>query len=265
LKNYYDAAESSGGEVPQFEVDANGKYDFSKPLVKNENLTNVEFGFAQKSEIYSFNLNLFYMYFRDEIIKRGMVDRFGQPKTGNADRTTHTGIEFSGELRPIQNVFVNVNFSYMKNIVNKGFVYMKYRDPITNQKKVAQIDLSGFRIPNSPELIGNIRLSYDNDVIFASLSANYVGKQFTDNFDEKLPELLSQYPKMVRYKDNVVPDYFVVNFDARYKFDVPYLGKVTLFGRVNNLFNRLYATYGIGNEFFPAAERNFFGGIELSL
>jgi len=265
LKNYYDAAESSGGEVPQFEVDANGKYDFSKPLVKNENLTNVEFGFAQKSEIYSFNLNLFYMYFRDEIIKRGMVDRFGQPKTGNADRTTHTGIEFSGELRPIQNVFVNVNFSYMKNIVNKGFVYMKYRDPITNQKKVAQIDLSGFRIPNSPELIGNIRLSYDNDVIFASISANYVGKQFTDNFDEKLPELLLKYPKMVRYKDNVVPDYFVVNFDARYKFDVPYLGKVTLFGRVNNLFNRLYATYGIGNEYFPAAERNFFGGIELSL
>ncbi|MCR4417375.1 MAG: TonB-dependent receptor [Ignavibacteria bacterium] len=265
LKNYYDAAESSGGEVPQFELDANGNYDFSKPLVKNENLTNVEFGFSKKSNLYSFNVNLFYMYFKDEIIKRGMVDRFGQPKTGNADRTTHTGIEFSGELRPIQNVSLNLNLSYMKNIVNKGFIYMKYRDPITNQRKVAQIDLAGFRIPNSPELIGNLRLTYDDDKLFASLSANYVGKQFTDNFDNKLNELLTKYPRMVNYKDNIVPDYFVVNFDARYKLEVPYLGKVTLFGRINNLFNRLYAAYGIGNEFFPAAERNFFGGIELSL
>ncbi len=160
---------------------------------------------------------------------------------------------------------MNLNLSYMRNEVNKGFIYMRYRDPITNQRKVAQIDLSGFRIPNSPELIGNIRLSYDNDVVFLSLSANYVGKQFTDNFDNKLNELLAKYPKMVNYNDNVVPDYFVMNFDARYKFDLPMLGKVTLFGRVNNLLNRLYAAHGIGNEFFPAAERNFFAGIELTM
>ncbi len=265
LKNYYDAAESSGGETPQFEIDENGKYDFTKPLVKNENLTNLEFGISQGTKFYSLNLNLFYMFFKDEIIKRGMVDRFGQPITGNADRTTHTGIEFSGEFRPISNVILNVNLSYMKNLVDKGYVYMKYRDPITNQRKVAQIDLSGFRIPNSPDLIGNLRISYDNDIMFLSLSANYVGKQYTDNFDNKLNELLSRYPKMVSYTDNVVPEYFVFNLDAKYKFEIPLLGKLTVFGRINNLFNRLYAAYGIGNEFFPAAERNFFGGIELVL
>ncbi len=265
LKNYYDAAESSGGEVPQFEIDNQGNYDFSKPLVKNENLTNLEFGISHKTNFYSYNLNVFYMFFKDEIIKRGMVDRFGQPITGNADRTTHQGIEFSGEINPFRYISVNLNLSYMKNVVDKGFVYMKYRDPITNQRKVAQIDLAGFSIPNSPDLIGNLRISYDDNSLFLSLSANYVGKQFTDNFDKKLNELLIKYPKMVSYNDNVVPDYFVINFDARYKFEIPYLGKVTIFGRINNLFNRLYAAYGIGNEFFPAAERNFFGGVELSL
>lgn len=265
LKNYYDAAESSDGQTPQFEVDANGNYDFSKPLVKNENLTNVEWGIAQRTNRYSFNLNLFYMFFKDEIIKRGMVDRFGAPITGNADKTTHKGIELSTELNLISNLFLNFNLSYMKNLVEKGFIYMKYKDPNTNEKKVAPIDLSGFRIPNSPELIGNIRISYDDDILFLSLSANYVGKQYTDNFDEKLNEFLKKYPKMVSYTDNVVPDYFVLNLDARYRIDVPFLGKVVVFGRINNLFNRLYATYGIGNEFFPAAERNFFGGIELTL
>ncbi|MCX8056362.1 MAG: TonB-dependent receptor [Ignavibacteria bacterium] len=265
LKNYYDAAESSGGETPQFEVKPNGDYDFSKPLVKNENLTNLELGVSQQTNFYSFNVNLFYMFFKDEIIKRGMVDRFGQPITGNAERTTHAGVEFSGEVNPFKNIFVNLNLSYMKNTVNKGFIYMKYRDPITNQRKIAQIDLSGFAIPNSPELIGNVRVSYDDEKLFLSLSANYVGKQYTDNFDNKLNELLIKYPRMVNYNDNVVPDYFVVNLDARYKLEIPIIGQLTLFGRVNNLFNRLYAAYGIGNEFFPAAERNFFGGIELSL
>lgn len=263
LKNYYDAAESSGGETPQFEVKPNGEYDFSKPLVKNENLTNIEIGISQRSYLYSFNLNLFLMFFKDEIIKRGMVDRFGQPITGNADRTKHSGVEFSGELRPLRNFLINLNLSYMRNVIEKGFIYMKYRDPITNQRKVAQIDLAGFTIPNSPNLIGNIRVSYDRDDIFLSLSANYVGKQFTDNFDNKLNELLTKYPKMVNYNDNVVPDYFVMNFDARYSFDLMNFGRVTIFGRVNNLLNRLYAAYGIGNEFFPAAERNFFAGLEL--
>ncbi len=266
LKNYYDAAESSGGAVPQFEVDVNGNYDFSKPLVKNENLTNLELGFSQRSKFYSYNLNFFYMFFKDEIIKRGMVDRFGQPITGNADRTSHMGIEFSGMFNPLNYLFFNVNLSYMKNIVNKSFVYMKYRDSVTGEKdKVAKIDLSGFKIPNSPDLIGNIRISYDDDKLFLSLSANYVSEQFTDNFDKKLNELLIQYPKMVNYSDNVVPDYFVVNLDFRYKVELPAFGKFTLFGRVNNLLNRIYATYGIGNEFFPAAERNFFGGIEINL
>ncbi len=266
LKNYYDAAESSGGAVPQFEVDVNGNYDFSKPLVKNENLTNLELGFSQRSKFYSYNLNFFYMFFKDEIIKRGMVDRFGQPITGNADRTSHMGIEFSGMFNPLNYLFFNVNLSYMKNIVNKGFVYMKYHDPVTGEKdKVAKIDLSSFKIPNSPDLIGNIRISYDDDKLFLSLSANYVSEQFTDNFDKKLNELLIQYPKMVNYSDNVVPDYFVVNLDFRYKVELPAFGKFTLFGRVNNLLNRIYATYGIGNEFFPAAERNFFGGIEINL
>lgn len=192
-----------------------------------------------------------------------MVDRFGQPITGNADRTKHTGIEFSGELRTVRNLLINLNLSYMRNVIDKGYIYMKYRDPITNQRKVAQIDLAGFTIPNSPSLIGNIRISYDKENIFLSLSANYVGKQYTDNFDNKLKELLIKYPKMVSYNDNVVPDYFVTNFDARYSFDLINFGKVTIFGRINNLFNRIYAAYGIGNEFFPAAERNFFAGVEL--
>jgi iron complex outermembrane receptor protein len=34
---------------------------------------------------------------------------------------------------------------------------------------------------------------------------------------------------------------------------------------VNNIFDNLYSAYAIGQEFFPAAERNFIAGIQISL
>ncbi len=44
LKNYYDAAESSGGEVPQFEQNPDGSYNFNNPLVKPETMNDFELG-----------------------------------------------------------------------------------------------------------------------------------------------------------------------------------------------------------------------------
>ncbi len=38
------------------------------------------------------------MLFNDEIVKNGKVDRFGQPITGNMERTLHQGIEVSAQL-----------------------------------------------------------------------------------------------------------------------------------------------------------------------
>jgi outer membrane receptor protein involved in Fe transport len=35
--------------------------------------------------------------------------------------------------------------------------------------------------------------------------------------------------------------------------------------QVNNLFNRLYASHGEGDEFFPAAERNIFASLRFGL
>jgi iron complex outermembrane receptor protein len=266
LKNYYDAAESSGGATPQFEVNVDGNYNFSKPVVKNETLQNFELGTHLDFEQLRVNLNLYLMSFRDEIVKKGQLDRFGQPVTGNADRTTHLGAEMTLNYNILQKIFFSANFSISQNKINEGKTYIKYKDPTTKKKLIKEIDLSENKISNFPDMIANFRLSYKTDNIFASISGNYVGKQFTDNFDNKLKRLLALYPNFVEYNDNVVPDYFVANFDFRYTFhEVGFINELTLFGRVNNLFNRIYATYGIGKEFFPAAERDFFGGIEIRL
>ena len=100
LKNYYDAAESSAGETPQFELNPDGSYNFSSPLVKPETMNDLELGFSHQTYNLTINLNLYYMLFENEIVKNGKVDRFGQPITGNVDQTTHTGVEFSFIFKP---------------------------------------------------------------------------------------------------------------------------------------------------------------------
>ncbi len=266
LKNYYDAAESSGGATPQFQSDATGNYDFSNPFVKPETLRNLEFGTYYNVDRLKINLNLYLMSFKDEIVKKGHLDRFGQPVTGNAEKTTHVGAEFTLDYYFLRELTITANISLSQNKINDGKTFIKYKDPIAEKKLIKEINLAGNKISNFPDVIANFRLSYKTDNIFTSISGNYVGKQFTDNFDNKLNELLTLYPNFVEYNDNIVPAYFVANFDLRYTFlQLGFINELTIFGRINNLFNKLYTTYGIGKEFFPAAERNIFGGIEIRL
>jgi len=93
LTNYYNADESSGGEVPQFEKNALGQYDFSKPLVKPETMNDLELGTSYTNDKLSLSLNFYYMLFNNEIVQQGQVDQFGQPITGNMERTIHYGME----------------------------------------------------------------------------------------------------------------------------------------------------------------------------
>ncbi len=262
LKNYYDAAESSGGEVPQFEIKPDGTYDFSKPLVKPETMNNIELGSSYTGKNFTTSLNLFYMLFNDEIVKQGAVDRFGQPITGNMDKTIHYGIE-STFLYNHKDIFeLILNGSLSKNYISSGFAYFYDKKAFSTIK----LDLSSNRISGFPDITINaiLKITYNNFLL--QLSGKYVGSFFTDNYDNKLLDYIKIYPKVADYSDNKVDAYFVANLYTSYNFQLEsYLKNIKLYAQVNNIFDNLYAAYGIGKEFFPAAERNFLLGIKLGL
>lgn len=257
LKNYYDAAESSGGETPNFKVKPDGSYDFSQPLVKPETMTNFELGFNFSENNFNSSLNFYYMLFNDEIVKNGQVDRFGVPITGNMDRTLHAGVEFSSILNLTNTLSLFGNTTYSINRIQKG----KYFG-----KRGIIIDLKGNNLSGFPDLLANFGIQFKTENILIKLNGKYVGKMFSDNFGKKLKEYLLQYPRLVKYDDNVNDAYFVMDLFASYQFDfLNSLQKSKLFVQVNNLFDRLYSAYAIGKEFFPAAERNFLIGIQIGL
>lgn len=261
LKNYYDAAESSAGEVPQFELNADGSYNYSKPLVKPETMNDIEVGFAFNNSFLSASANFYYMIFNDEIVKKGQVDRFGQPITGNVDQTIHSGIEFQAiaKLSDAFDVFGNLTLS--NNEIKKGKYFFK-------KGKYASdfIELNGNSISGFPDILANFGIQFKQSNLFLKLTGKYVGKMYSDNFDAKLKDYLSQFPGFVDYTDNVNDAYFVIDFYGSYDFKLfNALDNSKVFLQINNLFDNLYSAYAIGKEFFPAAERNFIAGIQIGL
>jgi len=258
LKEYYDAAESSGGEVPQFELNPDGTFNFDKPLTKPETMNDFELGASLNDEDYSITLNLFYMLFNDEIVKKGQVDRFGQPITGNVDKTVHLGAELSAIIKLLNDrieLFGNATVS--RNTIEEGKFFIDADD---------FIELDANRISGFPDFLTNFGISYKDHGLYFRLTGKYVGEFFSDNYDNKLGNYFNQFPGFTDYSDNINEAYFVSDFFASYEFrllnaQTPW--KVYL--QVNNIFDNLYSAYAIGKEFFPAAERNYLAGIQVGL
>jgi iron complex outermembrane receptor protein len=258
LKNYYDAAESSGGAEPQFERNSDGTFNFNEPLVIPETMNDFELGATVSDKNYSVTLNLFYMIFNDEIVKSGQLDRFGQPVTGNVDRTVHAGVELSFILKFQRNKFEIIgNGTISRNTIEEGNYYID---------SDSFINLSGNRIAGFPDYLANLSLVFNDAGWYFRLIGKYVGDFFSDNYDENLDNYLKVYAGFVDYSDNVNEAYFVADFLASYQFPVVNTSAPwKVYFQLNNIFDNLYSAYAIGKEFFPAAERNWLACIQIGL
>ena len=258
LKEYYDAAESSGGAVPQFEANPDGTFNYDEPFVKPETMNDFELGATLADENYSITLNLFYMLFNDEIVKKGQVDRFGQPITGNVDKTVHLGAELSAIIKLVnEKIELFGNATVSRNTIEEGKFFIDADN---------FIELNGNRISGFPDFLANFGVVYKDHGFYFRLTGKYVGEFFSDNYDNNLRNYLNQFPGFTDYSDNVNDAYFVSDFFASFEF--PLLSAQTpwkVYLQVNNIFDNLYSANAIGKEFFAAAERNFLAGVKIGL
>jgi len=266
LTNYYDAAESSGGATPQFRLLSNGKYDFDNPLVTPETMNDFEAGMNYLTGNLTLSVNGYYMLFDNEIVKKGQVDRFGQPITGNMDNTIHKGVEFSAMYKPVNELEIMLNTTISSNYISSGKTYVNASDPVTGEEIVKAVDLSDNRISGFSNLQFGSIVRYKNWGLTLQADARFVGDFYSDNYGENLSKYRTLYPGITSYSDNKIDSYFTANFFASYDFQPSlFFNNIKLFVQVNNVFDNLYAAYAIGGEFFPAAERNMLFGIKLGL
>ena len=248
LKNLYAAEYSSFGDRPLFEADTSGgnvKYDFSKPLANPEHLLDIEIGFGYHHTDANLSANLYWMEFTDELVKSGQVDIFGQPVTGNAQRTRHIGFEVDGNISFSKVFSLSGNLSLSRNELIHHRVFVESSDAAGNTiytpKYLDNNPIAGF-----PNALGNLRFTCRDDLITTSIVVKYVGSFYTDNF---------------KNEENKNDAYTVINAEILYNLPRIINSKFLVRGEVRNLFNRLYSMNGEGNAFFPAAERNYILGI----
>ncbi len=246
LKNLYDAAESSGGETPQFAMSPDGRFDFTSPIVKPEQLLNLELGAGYITDGAKVLLNSYVMDFTDEIVKSGQLDRFGQPVTGNAEKTLHFGFELSAQLRLRYGFTLDVNGLLSHSRLDRYDVY-----EIDGSGAPVVRSLDGNRIAGFPEKLANARLSWSDEGFSAALLWKYVGEQYTDNEQNE---------------DNKVDAWSILNLALSYRSTaLPWWKAVEARLSVNNIFDTLYAQSGEGNQFFVGAERNYFIDLAFEL
>jgi iron complex outermembrane receptor protein len=109
---------------------------------------------------------------------------------------------------------------------------------------------------NRIQLVPQYSASLGGDVRFLksfllAANANWVGKKYLDN------DVQNDFDKM--------ESYIVVNAKLSYTYK-----SLTAYVGVNNIFDEKFSEYGVvgftGNKnFYPAPERNFYGGLRVAL
>jgi iron complex outermembrane receptor protein len=240
LRNLYAAEDSWFGATPQFVGDTTGgiaHYDFTAPLAKPERLFDIELGVGYATSQSRLSANLFWMEFTDELVRSGKIDIFGQPVTGNAERTRHVGLELDGVLAVGDAWELSGNTTLSRNRLVRFRVF---------DNSGASVILDGNPIAGFPDILANLRLTYHQPSFSTSLAMKHVGGFHTDNFNN--PE-------------NRNDAYTVLNLEVLYTTPRVWDSEFTIRLEVRNLLNRLYLSGGEGNAFFPAAERNYLIGI----
>lgn len=247
LKNLYEAESASWGVVPQFETNSDGSYNFKKPLVKDEELFDYEIGVRFSTSRFRSVVNFFWMEFNNEIVPSGGLDVFGQPRVGNAEKTRHIGLELETAYRINESMETNFNISLSRNR------YVKFDEYDSNGIPIKR---DGNAIANAPELIFNGGVNYNFFFGHIGLMFNYTGLQYADNSQQSGN----------RNDDAVTVDPYIV-FNLLGTLNIPYsYDRLKLQFEVNNLFNKKYLMNAFGRDnFFPAAERNFFITMKFGL
>lgn len=268
MRNLYAAEDSYFGGAPQFAVDTTGgstRYNFTEPLVKPERLLNIEIGGRYTFGVINIGIGLYWMNFYDEFVKNGKLSIFGAPIDGNAERTRHIGVELDAAATLFHNSS-DGRLTLGGNLTLSRNRFVEYQFYVENGSTATPISLNNNPIGGFPDVIANLRADYTLGGFRAGASLRHVGASYTDNFGERLAELRAIAPGITDYTDNVLPAYTVVNADVSYKLtDFLSLSSLKLNCAVNNVFNLLYAAGGMGKEFFPAAGRSIFLGMEAEM
>lgn len=257
LKSVYDGEEAGAGFIPRFEELPDGSLDFDSPLVKPERLLDIELGGALVQPRYRLVATAYLMQFRDEIVPSGGLDQFGVPRSGNADRTRHLGVEVEGAVRLVPGLDLNANATLSRNR------FVRFDEYVSDAEGAELVSRDGNQIAGFPEQIVNAGLTYTYRGLTARLAARYTGRQYIDNSGGRRSD--GAYDESLTVDPSLVLD-----AGLRFAFSrQSVLDGLELALDVNNVLDHRVLLYGnvgaTGPQFFPLATRHLFASMRYTI
>ncbi|HEX7078080.1 MAG TPA: TonB-dependent receptor, partial [Candidatus Eisenbacteria bacterium] len=243
--------------VPLFGTLDPANHVYEDPLIDPERLNDWEAGIGWRAGDARVRLNGFRLEFANEIVPSGQIDRFGVPITGNAARSTHTGIEAEFAARHRSGLDLSGNVTLSRNRFGD---YREYVDATTFN------DYGGNAIAGFPDRMANVTLGYGVRGARATLSVVETGRQYLDNSeDNRKDPALRLAPG---YQHKFVEEHAVLNgavsLDMTAILGTALLGeqRLALDVRGMNLTGLEYETSGYVYAevpyFYPASTRSVF-------
>ncbi|HIE46056.1 MAG TPA: TonB-dependent receptor [Flavobacteriaceae bacterium] len=225
---------------------------------KPEQLNDFEFGWRHNTKKATFNTNMYYMLYKDQLVLTGALNDVGSPIANNIGESYRFGLELDAQIK-IGNQFIwspNMAISQNKNID-------KY-----DNKDGELIRLGETNLSYSPNFVASNILTYKPNANFStSLIAKYISNQYMSNTENNLSKLQG---------------YSVTNINFQYKLQPrKYIKEVVFTALLNNVFNAKYVSNGYfygyddtwsvpnqtttiyGSGYYPQAGFNFLTGITL--
>ncbi len=159
----------------------------------------------------------------------------------NVGNTRRQGVELSAKEK-FGRLSVTARYSYLQATFQSGFIENSASNSSADATGAIRV-ARGNRIPGLPQHVVKLRFDYEwNDAWAIGASVNTTSSIYARG-DENNRDVHGK-----------ISGFTVVNVDARYQ-----LGRdLELFARVNNLFDRRYANFGvIGENFFTGPNRTF--------
>ena len=200
--------------------------DFEGGVTENETLNDLELGWRYKSEKASINTNMYYMFYKNQLVLTGELDDVGSPLRATSGKSYRLGLEVDA------NIQFNKYFSTSTNIALSSNKNQDFSSSINGEV----VNLGDTNISFSPDLvIGNALNFFPAERLQLSLLSKYVGEQYMGNTDN--PE-------------SILTSYFVNDFNINYEIKPNKLFKsIVLSGLVNNIFNKEYVSNGYFGSF----------------
>ncbi len=239
-----------------------------------EKLLNSEMGYRTQMPQWNLDLNVFHMYYLDQLALNGQINDVGAYNRVNVARSYRAGVEASTLWNLGHKSRLQGNLALSRNKIARFEEYLDeyISDPATQtsqwagQKAVAhqQSDLAF-----SPEVVAGAEWAVqpfrgkpwlEGQELELAWMTRYVGRQFIDNTSDP---------------DNVIDPYTFTNFRLRYARKIRYLGNWEFNLMVQNLFNQMYETNAwsyryiydgqeaLDQGFFPQAGRNVLFGLNV--